>query len=209
MSDANRSEREAFEVWAVDFGMDTSTYFFKPGEPFERRDTQLAWTIWQAARQTAPPQTPALQGLQAFFDKYGFVPTRMPGETIGVDPAVSAPMPTAHVAAQADNTAERDMLNDARVELDMLREALSVTVEPHQTLFDRMMDAARAKADALAALAELVACKDLKDEVDARPLAQNREELARDTRSFRDYKRRMPLAWTEARRVIAATGEKE
>jgi hypothetical protein len=66
-----------------------------------------------------------------------------------------------------------------------------------------------AQADALAALKELVACKDLKDEVDARPLAQNREELARDTRSFRDYKRRMPLAWTEARRVIAATGEKE
>jgi hypothetical protein len=201
MSDAN--EREAFEAWAVDFGMDTSTYFFEPGKPFERRDTQLAWTIWQAARQTAPPQTPALQGLQAFFDKYGFVPTRMPGETIGVDPAVSAPMPTAHVATQADNTAERDMLNDARVELDMLREALGVTVEPHQTIFERMLDAARAKADALAALAELVACKDLKDEMDA--MFKGSKDFGGIDKLEREYKRRQPLAWAEARRVIAAT----
>ena len=37
----------------------------------------------------------------------------------------------------------REMLEDARLQLDMLREALGVSVEPHQSLFERMMEKAR------------------------------------------------------------------
>lgn len=39
----------------------------------------------------------------------------------------------------------RDMLSDARIESDMLRAALGVDYEPHQTLFERMLDAANHK----------------------------------------------------------------
>lgn len=43
-----------------------------------------------------------------------------------------------------------EMLDTARVELEMLREALGVSVEPRQTLFDRMIEAAEGRrADAL------------------------------------------------------------
>lgn len=51
-----------------------------------------------------------------------------------------------------------DMLHSARVELDLLREALNVPVEPHQSLFERVLDAAKAThptqqgLDAIAAL---------------------------------------------------------
>lgn len=41
----------------------------------------------------------------------------------------------------------REMYSDAVAELDMLREALRVPYEPHQTLFERMMDAARAASN--------------------------------------------------------------
>jgi len=40
----------------------------------------------------------------------------------------------------------RDMLGDARGDLETLREALGVSVEPHQSLFERMLEAARGKA---------------------------------------------------------------
>lgn len=40
--------------------------------------------------------------------------------------------------------AMRDMLEDARSELQCVREALGVSYEPHQSLFDRTLDAARA-----------------------------------------------------------------
>lgn len=40
----------------------------------------------------------------------------------------------------------RDMLGDARSDLETLREALDVSVEPHQSLFERMLEAARGKA---------------------------------------------------------------
>lgn len=41
---------------------------------------------------------------------------------------------------------ETEMLETARVKLEMLREALGVSVEPHQTLFDRMIEAAKCKS---------------------------------------------------------------
>lgn len=44
----------------------------------------------------------------------------------------------------AERDANRDMLESARVEINMLRDALGVPVEPHQSLFERMLDAARA-----------------------------------------------------------------
>lgn len=44
--------------------------------------------------------------------------------------------------------AARDMLDDARVELDMLRVALGVPVEPHQSLHERMLQAARTRVQA-------------------------------------------------------------
>lgn len=42
----------------------------------------------------------------------------------------------------SDNEANRDMLDDARLELDMVREALGVPVEPHQNLHERILEAA-------------------------------------------------------------------
>jgi hypothetical protein len=42
-----------------------------------------------------------------------------------------------------ETEALRDMLDDARRELEMLREALNVSYEPHQSLFERMLDAAK------------------------------------------------------------------
>lgn len=46
---------------------------------------------------------------------------------------------------QSDNEATRDMLTDARLELDALRAALGVDYEPHQSLQERMLDAANQK----------------------------------------------------------------
>lgn len=37
----------------------------------------------------------------------------------------------------------REMLEDARTQLDMIREALGVSVEPHQSLFERVIERAR------------------------------------------------------------------
>ncbi len=48
--------------------------------------------------------------------------------------------------------ATEDMLSSARMELDMLRKALWVSVEPHQSLFERMIEAAESKAAARDAL---------------------------------------------------------
>lgn len=42
-----------------------------------------------------------------------------------------------------EEQALRDMLEDARAELNMIREALGVPVEPHQTLHERVLEAAR------------------------------------------------------------------
>lgn len=38
-----------------------------------------------------------------------------------------------------------DMLSDARLQLEILREALGVSYEPHQSLFERMVEASQAK----------------------------------------------------------------
>jgi hypothetical protein len=67
-----------------------------------------------------------------------------------------------------------------------------------------------AQADALAALAELVACKDLKGraaELAKTAYAQQDYKSAWDEvfRLEKEYNHRQPLAWAEARRVIAAT----
>ncbi len=43
----------------------------------------------------------------------------------------------------------RDMLDSARADLEMLREALGVPAEPHQSLIDRMVEAAQAKRGAV------------------------------------------------------------
>lgn len=48
--------------------------------------------------------------------------------------------------AQAESGALQDMLDDARLELSHIRAALGVPYEPHQTLYERTMDAARAAA---------------------------------------------------------------
>lgn len=41
------------------------------------------------------------------------------------------------------NAALQDMLAEARIDLELLRDRLGVSPEPHQTLFERMLDAAR------------------------------------------------------------------
>lgn len=42
------------------------------------------------------------------------------------------------------NMALREMLDDSRAEMAMIREALGVEYEPHQSLFERTLEAARA-----------------------------------------------------------------
>lgn len=50
-----------------------------------------------------------------------------------------------HVLQLSDsNEALQDMLDTARAELDTLRDRLGVSIEPHQSLYERMLDAARA-----------------------------------------------------------------
>jgi hypothetical protein len=50
---------------------------------------------------------------------------------------------------QADEAAAlRDMLESARSDLEVIRDALGVPVEPHQSLIERMAEAAQAKGDA-------------------------------------------------------------
>jgi hypothetical protein len=48
-------------------------------------------------------------------------------------------------AQSVELEALRDMLDTARIDLDMLREALCVPVEPHQSLSERMLEAAQAQ----------------------------------------------------------------
>jgi hypothetical protein len=59
--------------------------------------------------------------------------------------ALAATKPAQAVPSDDDAfQAAIDMLHSARVELDLLREALNVPVEPHQSLFERVLDAAKA-----------------------------------------------------------------
>lgn len=62
--------------------------------------------------------------------------------------ALSAPVTPAAATLPAQDAREelRDMLEDARLELSMIREALWVTNEPHQTLRERTLEAARRAA---------------------------------------------------------------
>lgn len=55
-----------------------------------------------------------------------------------------SPRPAAPSVEQDERGALRDMLDDARAEIAMIREALGVPYEPHQTLLERTLDAARA-----------------------------------------------------------------
>lgn len=48
-------------------------------------------------------------------------------------------------AALRSTEALRDMLDSARADMEVIREALGVPVEPHQSLMDRMVEAAEAK----------------------------------------------------------------
>lgn len=55
------------------------------------------------------------------------------------------PQPTQALLAAAEIEALGDMLEDARAELALLRLALNVPYEPHQTLMERTLEAAQAK----------------------------------------------------------------
>ena len=44
---------------------------------------------------------------------------------------------------EQERDASRDMLDSTRLELELLREAMGVPVEPHQSLSDRMLEAAK------------------------------------------------------------------
>ena len=49
--------------------------------------------------------------------------------------------------ALQEKDALRDMLDDSRSEMEMLRVVLGVPYEPHQNLYERMLDAARTRTD--------------------------------------------------------------
>lgn len=87
------------------------------------------WRTWQAATAfcaQAPAGEPAATSVEERTTLFGIVlPESTPGDEM---------------------QALRDMLGDARGELETLREALGVSVEPHQSLFERMVEVARGKA---------------------------------------------------------------
>ena len=60
-----------------------------------------------------------------------------------------APLPVPEVGEERQ--AMIDQLRDQAIELDMLREALGVPYEPHQSLLERMLEAARGRAGSGAA----------------------------------------------------------
>lgn len=72
------------------------------------------------------------------------------GLVFGADPdAIVAPLPVPEVGEERQ--AMIDQLRDQAIELDMLREALGVPYEPHQSLLERMLEAARGRAGSGAA----------------------------------------------------------
>lgn len=56
----------------------------------------------------------------------------------------SAALAATPAAPDGELEATQDMLTTARTDLELLREALGVPYEPHQSLFDRMLEAAKA-----------------------------------------------------------------
>lgn len=58
--------------------------------------------------------------------------------------------------ADEESEALRDMLDSARADMEMLREALGVPAEPHQSLLERMVEAAQAKRGAVPEVWQLV-----------------------------------------------------
>lgn len=88
------------------------------------------WKTWQAATAPANEQTPADT-------------TPAPEEENRLTLfGIVLPEPTPADEKQA----LREMLDDARYELEQVREALGVSYEPHQSLFERLLESARAKA---------------------------------------------------------------
>ncbi|MFY4709905.1 hypothetical protein [Burkholderia glumae] len=67
---------------------------------------------------------------------------------VASEPATAEPTDYAAIEREhfgdPERAALREMLDDARNEFTMVREALGVAYEPHQTLFERTLDAARA-----------------------------------------------------------------
>ena len=131
----------------------------------------------EGAPAQAEPFMWAIQepGGSAYMDKNcvstsrGIVEAEVDGLNLGLDaddepykvvPVYLAATQPAQAVPSDDDAfqAAIDMLHSARVELDLLREALNVPVEPHQSLFERVLDAAKAThptqqgMDAIAAL---------------------------------------------------------
>ncbi|WP_186019693.1 hypothetical protein [Burkholderia gladioli] len=65
-------------------------------------------------------------------------------EKPGPDAKWSGASPAGMTATADERAALREMLDDARNEFTMVREALGIAYEPHQTLLERTLDAARA-----------------------------------------------------------------
>jgi hypothetical protein len=131
--------REALARWAA------------PAHPAEGAPAQAEPFMWAI-------QEP---GGSAYMDKNcvstsrGIVEAEVDGLNLGLDaddepykvvPVYLAATQPAQAVPSDDDAfqAAIDMLHSARVELDLLREALNVPVEPHQSLFERVLDAAKA-----------------------------------------------------------------
>ena len=140
-------------------------HFPAPAHPAEGVPAQAEPFMWAI-------QEP---GGSAYMDKNcvstsrGIVEAEVDGLNLGLDaddepykvvPVYLAATKPAQAVPSDDDAfqAAIDMLHSARVELDLLREALNVPVEPHQSLFERVLDAAKAThptqqgMDAIAAL---------------------------------------------------------
>jgi hypothetical protein len=82
------------------------------------------------------------------FDEYLNKPDPMAGFCLADSwsPDEQAAARQAWDAREPETQQAIDMMQSARTELDLLRQALRVAVEPHQSLFERMMEAAQTAA---------------------------------------------------------------
>jgi hypothetical protein len=129
-------ERAATEAQApvghYDGDTEQSRAAFRDYDKRELARTRSAWQIWRdACAWQARAASPQATGLIEQHHR---------------DSAELRHLCAARDEARRTSESLRDMLDDARDELKAIREALGVAYEPHQTLFERMLETARAAA---------------------------------------------------------------
>lgn len=89
--------------------------------------------------ETWPYPREEVQALEALLRGDHAVDADRPADVLSISAAAAGPL-----AEDVGDRALRDMLTDARAELEQVRDALGVSYEPHQSLHERTIEAARA-----------------------------------------------------------------